>query len=321
LQQQVVGRQHFYKQVMVSLEVSQYFASFGSVLIFTFLYRSDVTGLPLVEINRLELLALSPRDINFDLSISHVEWQLWVEEIERSASSPFVMDARTVRTTIANTLYPALQLSRDRYAQDVEHPRLRCEEREKEAERQAEMHRMQVEAMLAEKEAEKHRVWAQEAESQQHVTQPLRSASSVYRYVAGVAEQDEWSRGFGHNAGYCSGNDNRFGSTGSLASTASAASSQYGTGTPSVVAHQLPSQGLYYQPAPSANPTYPDLRAVGYQPEAAYASTRRYPASHGTSDPWMYARQPTRQSVIHGHHGDGMDWRRHVGGGMMEVMA
>ncbi len=113
--------------------------------------RSDVTGLPLVELNRLEIVALSPRDINFDLSISHVEWQLWVEEVERLVSDPFVTDGHVVRSIIHTTLYPALEASQCRYAFEVENPRLLIEERDAEAERQ----RMEVERMLAAEAAER----------------------------------------------------------------------------------------------------------------------------------------------------------------------
>ena len=59
--------------------------------------RSDVTLLPLAEINSLELYALGP--LKFDLSISVHEWDEWLFNVNQGLT-PFVTDGLAVASAI-----------------------------------------------------------------------------------------------------------------------------------------------------------------------------------------------------------------------------
>ncbi len=250
--------------------------------------RSDVTHLPLLEFNRLEMLALSPCDINFDLSVSQLEWQLWVEEVDRSLVTPFVSDARLVREAIYTQFYPALEQSRRRFTHDVEGPRLLLEERDKEAERQR-LERLEVEHMLAVADERRRQheialldhiarqaVWAQ----QQQDLPPLRYEPQYRDGQAGYYEDRADNGGWGRDFAPSGTRGERFGSTGSNAS--SGYGSTRASGTPYVPNLQI------------ANALAPPRRSTAsYAPDLAQRPQLTY-----ISDPWLYKQPPAAPTWI-----------------------
>lgn len=96
------------------------------------LIRSDVTHLPLVEINRLELHALGP--LKFDLSITHIEWETWVHTVERRVT-PFITDGLAVQNAI-HAMHLALRIGRARFEEEIvvkrEQAEMEAQERERE---------------------------------------------------------------------------------------------------------------------------------------------------------------------------------------------
>lgn len=77
--------------------------------------RSDVTLLPLAEINSLELYALGP--LKFDLSISVMEWDEWLYTVNQGLT-PFVTDGLAVASAI-NSMRQALALANSKFDTDI----------------------------------------------------------------------------------------------------------------------------------------------------------------------------------------------------------
>lgn len=76
---------------------------------------SDVTQLPLSELNTLELFALGP--LKFDLSLDVSEWEDWLHDVEKSLT-PFSADVYSVASAI-NSMHIALFESRVRFQQEI----------------------------------------------------------------------------------------------------------------------------------------------------------------------------------------------------------
>lgn len=77
--------------------------------------RSDVTLLPLAEINSLELYALGP--LKFDLSISVMEWDEWLCTVNQGLT-PFVTDGLAVASAI-NAMRQALAHGNAKFETDI----------------------------------------------------------------------------------------------------------------------------------------------------------------------------------------------------------
>lgn len=77
--------------------------------------RSDVTLLPLAEINSLELYALGP--LKFDLSISVHEWDEWLFNVNQGLT-PFVTDGLAVASAI-NLMRQALGHGNAKFEADI----------------------------------------------------------------------------------------------------------------------------------------------------------------------------------------------------------
>ena len=76
---------------------------------------SDVTLLPLAEINSLELYALGP--LKFDLSISVMEWDEWLYTVNQGLT-PFVTDGLAVASAI-NAMRQALAFGNTKFENDI----------------------------------------------------------------------------------------------------------------------------------------------------------------------------------------------------------